>query len=258
VAAAPDLVVGDSAVASPELALVDADLAAELRRGLRAVEDSWVRLRVSVEEAPAAIEEVPPPQPVVADEPLWTESRESEHLPELDYIVQVVEEAPAAIEEESPQPVRADELALAESRETEDLPVLDFIVEVVEEAPVAVEEEPPQPVVAGELPLVELREAEHPPDLDYVVEVVEQPPALTQQTRSNYPVLPEPEEGAIEETDAALRRIREHMTEEPPASKRKLRRRFVLASGVSALCAVGVLALDVQLQVAQLPGWLGF
>ena len=168
--------VGESPLASPELALVDADLAAELRRGLRAVEDTWLRPRVSAEEAPAAIEEDAPSQPVAADE----------------------------------------------------------------------------------LPLVESRESEHLPDLDYIVEVVEQPPAPSEQTRSHYPVLPEPEEDAIEETDAALRLIREHMTEELPAPERKLRRRFILASGASAACAVGVLALDVQLQVAQLPGWLGF
>lgn len=168
--------VGESPLASPELALVDADLAAELRRGLRFVEDTWLRPRVSSEEAPAAIEEDPPPQPVVADE----------------------------------------------------------------------------------LPLAESRESDHLPDLDYIVEVVEQPPAPSHQASSHYPVLPEPEEEAIDETDAALRLIREHMTEELPASERRLRRRFILASGVTALCAVGVLALDVQLQVAELPGWLGF
>ena len=168
--------VAEFPLASPELALVDADLAAELRRGLRPVEDAWLRPRLNAEAAPAAIEEDAPPQPVVANEPPRAESRESKNLP----------------------------------------------------------------------------------DLDYIVEVVEQPPAPSEQTSSHYPVLPEPGEEAMEETDAALRRIREHMTEELPASGRKLRRRFILASGLSALCAVGVLALDVQLQVAQLPGSLGF
>ena len=173
--------VGEYPLASPELALVDADLAAELRRGLRPVEDTWLHPRVSAEEAPAAIEEDAPPQPIVADEPSLAESRDSENLHDHDYIVEVVE-------------------------------------------------------------------------------VVEQAPAPSQQTSSHYPVLPapEPEEEAIEETDAALRRIRERLTEEVPAPKRKLRRRFTLASGASAVCAVSVLALDVQLHVAQLPGSLGF
>ena len=216
-AAAQHLAVGEFPLASPELALVDADLAAELRRGLRPVEETLLRPRVA-EAAPAAIEEDAPTEPVVADEPPPAESLESEHLPDLDYIVEVVEQPPAAIEEDAP----------------------------------------PRPVVADERPLAESQESDHLPDLDYIVEVVEQAPAPSEQTSSHYPVLPEPGEEAMDETDAALRQIREHMTEELPVSERKLRRRFVLASGVSALCAVGVLALDVQLQVAQLPGWLGF
>ncbi len=249
---------GDSALASPELALVDADLAAELRRGLRPPEETWLRPRVRAEATPAATEKALT-EPVVADELPLVESQESDNLPDLDYIVEVVEEAPASIEEdEVPQPVVEDDLVLAEPRES-DLPDLDYIVGFVEEAPAAFEEdEAPQAVVADDLLLAEPRESNHLPDLGYIVEVVEQAPALTQETRSHYPVLPEPEEEVIEETDAALRRIREHMTVELPASERKLRRRFILASGASAACAVGVLALDVQLQVAQLPGWLGF
>jgi hypothetical protein len=198
-------VVGESPLASPELALVDADLAAELRRGLRPVVDTWLRPRVSAEEASAAIEEAP--QLVVADEPPLAESPDSEDFYGHDYIV-------------------------------EDVPV--------------------QPVVADEPPLAESRDREHFHDDDYIVEVVEQAPAPSKQTSSHYPVLPELEEEATEETDAALRRIRERLTEELPATERKLRRRFIFASGASAACAVGVLALDVQLQVAQLPGWLGF
>ena len=120
--------------------------------------------------------------------------------------------------------------------------------------------------VADEPPLAESREGDdlHDDDYidlhphDYIVEVVEQAPAPSQQTSSHYPVLPEPDEEATEETDAALRRIRERLTEELPASERKLRRSFIVASGASAVCAVGVFALDIQLQVAELPGWLGF
>ena len=177
-AAAPGLVIGESSLASPELALVDPWLAAELRRSLRPAENTWLRPRASLAEAPAAIEEDPPLQPVLADETEDAESGDAEHLP----------------------------------------------------------------------------------DYDYTVEVVEQTPAQRKQTSSHYPVLPAPEreEEAIEETDAAFRRIREPLTEELPASERKLRRRFTLASGASAVCALGVLAVDVQLQVAQLPGWLGF
>ena len=170
--------VGESPLASPELALVDPWLAAELRRSLRPAEDTWLRHRASLAEAPAAIEDDAPLQPVFADDPEDAESGDAEYL--------------------------------------------------------------------------------H--DYDYIVEVVEETPAQSKQTSSHYPVLPAPEreEEAIEETDAAFRRIRERLTEELPASERKFRRPFTLASGASAVFSLGVLALDVQLQVAQLPDWLGF
>ena len=175
--AVPRLVDGESSYASPELALVDAVLAAELRRSLRLVEDSWVPPRVPVEEVPTAIEE---------DEPA-----------EQDL---------------------GDVLRVAASREVEPLGDDDYIVEVIDDT------------------------------------------APAQHANPHYPVLPSPRSGeeAIEETDAALRQIREHMVDEPPARKTRLRRRFTVASGASVVFALGLLAVDVQLHVAQLPGWLRF
>ena len=58
-AAAPDVEVVAFPLASPELALVDAHLAAELRRCLPAVGDSWPRPRLKSMEAPAAEEAAP-------------------------------------------------------------------------------------------------------------------------------------------------------------------------------------------------------
>ena len=90
--AVPRLVDDESSYASPELALVDAVLAAELRRGLRLVEDSWVPPRVQVEEAPTAIEEAPT----------------------------AIEEVPTAIEEDEPaEQDLGDVLGRAVSREVE-------------------------------------------------------------------------------------------------------------------------------------------
>ena len=178
--AAPGLVVGESPLASPELALVDAALAAELRLSLRPVEDFSPRPRESFEEAPAAFEQ-------------------------------------------------------------------DALV---------------QPDVAVELGEAEAGDFDQLHDDEYIVEAIEHTPAQSQRTSSHYPVLPAPEpyEEAIEETDAALREIRERLTYESPspARERKLRRRFTFGSGASAVCALGVLAVDVQLHVAQLPGWLQF
>jgi hypothetical protein len=175
--AAPRLVDSESSYASPELALVDAVLAAELRRSLRLVEDSWVPPRVPVEEVPTAIEK---------DEPA-----------EQDL---------------------GDVLRVAASREVEPVGDDDYIVDVIDDT------------------------------------------APAQHANPHYPVLPSPRSGeeAIEETDVALRHIREHMVDEPPARKTRLRRRFTVASGASVVFALGVLAVDVQLHVAQLPDWLRF
>jgi hypothetical protein len=173
--AAPRLVDGESSYASPELALVDAVLAAELRRSLRLVEDSWATPRVPVEEVPTAIEEDEPAQQDLGDVLVAAASREIEPLGDDDYIVEVIDDT-----------------------------------------------------------------------------------APTQHANPHYPVLPSPRSGeeAIEETDAALRQIRERMVDEPSPRKTRLRRRFTVASGASVVFAVGVLAVDVQLHVAQLPGWL--
>ena len=173
--AVPRLVDGESSYASPELALVDAVLAAELRRSLRLVEDSWVTPRVPVEEVPTAIEEDEPAQQDLGDVLVAAASREVEPLGDDDYIVEVIDDT-----------------------------------------------------------------------------------APTQHANPHYPVLPSPRSGgeAIEDTDAALRQIRERMVDEPSPRKTRLRRRFTVASGASVVFAVGVLAVDVQLHVAQLPGWL--
>jgi hypothetical protein len=175
--AAPRLVDGESSYASPELALVDAVLAAELRRSLRLVEDSWATPRVPVEEVPTAIEEDEPAQQDLGDVLVAAASREIEPLGDDDYIVEVIDDT-----------------------------------------------------------------------------------APTQHANPHYPVLPSPRSGgeAIEDTDAALRQIRERMVDEPSPRKTRLRRRFTVASGASVVFAVGVLAVDVQLHVAQLPGWLRF
>jgi hypothetical protein len=218
-AAAPGLVVGESPVASPELALVDPELAKELRRSLSHVADTWLRPRANVEEAFDAMDE-DPPLPVSPDEPGNPESRDAEHLHHDECVVDGIVELPSAQSQQTDGEQGADD---------------EYMADVIAPEHLALDE--------------------------YIVDTVEPTAARNQRTSSNYPDLPAPgpEERGFEETEAALRGIRERMTEELPAApKRKLRRRFTFASGVGALCAVGVLAVDIQFEVAQLPGWLLF
>ena len=68
-AAAPGVGIGAFPLASPELALVDAHLAAELRQSLHPVEDSWLRPRQRSEEAPDA-GSAASPEPMVEGAPV--------------------------------------------------------------------------------------------------------------------------------------------------------------------------------------------
>lgn len=156
-----------------------------------------------------------------------------------------VEEYPDATEVEAPQLVSTDEPRVPATRDAEHPDHEEYVVAW------AVEPTSPQSRQG---------EAEHVVDDESIVDLVEPIAAQSRPSNSHYPILPapEPEAEATNETEAALQRIRERMTEELPASRRKLRRRFTVASGATALCAVGVVAVDVQLQVAQLPGWLHF
>ncbi len=146
-AVAANLLVSDTPLASPELALVDAELAAQLRRTLGPVEDSWPRPPARFEDA----------------------SAESE------------KEAPAQLES------------------------------------------------AGDAGHAEPRDPEQLRDDEDIVWTPEQTPAEEHRPNSHYPVLPapEPEREANEETDAALRLIRERLNEsdESPAHKSRFRRR---------------------------------
>jgi hypothetical protein len=148
-----------------------------------------------------------------------------------------VEEAPTAIEEVS---TAIEEFSTA-----------------IEEVSTAIEEDEPAEQDLGDvLGRAVPREVEPFGNDDYIVEVIDDTSA--QHANPHYPVLPSPKSGqeGIEETDAALRQIRERMVDEVPAGKTRLRRRFTVASGASVVVALAVLMVDVQLHVAQLPGWL--
>jgi len=201
VAAAPHLL-DDAFVASPELALVDVDLALRLRDGIRAGEEFR-------------------PRQVVR--------------PEFRLLHPVGGEV-------SPAP-RAAHDALGEDEIVDVDPVLVALDVAVD---------PPAFDDLAELP-------------DYIV-LSDEPDEATVELEdepsiSDYPALPDLGQAshALEETDTALRKIREQLVAEDLApSGRRLRRGFVVVSGLGAIAALALFAVDVQQGVGTLPSWLGF
>jgi hypothetical protein len=235
VAVAADLLVGDAPLASPELALVDAELAAELRRTLSPIEDRWKRPPPPVEDVSAESEEHAPAQLDSADD-AEAELGDAEHLDDPGL---------------SSPDVEKDDLEGSTLHRSNR----------VENAPGATEggasasdqwsmEDERREVVGDDEPLL----------VDDDINTPDPTRAEEEQTRSHYPALPapEPDAEATDDTDAAFRRIRERLrdADKAPSHKRRLRRGFTLASGVVAACTVAALGANVQLQLAQLPSWL--
>jgi len=238
VAAAPH-VFDDALVASPELALVDVDLAAQLREDIRTGEEFRPRTVARPELHLVFSAEVAEDDATVED---VVELPEYLVPHEDDEVVVDVEPVVVALDVPAAPPV---------ADEPSELP--DYVV--------APEEVPHD--VGGSTTLFDVAPAPAPEDVselpDYVVRaddlVVDQP------VTSDYPVLPDLGEAsvALEETDVALRKIREQFaSEETSPRHRRLRRGFIAASGLGAIAALAVFAVDLQLGVATLPSWLGF
>jgi hypothetical protein len=300
VAAAP-LLFDDLPVSSPELALVDADLAAQLRADLSSGEAFRPRqvarpayLSLIVD---AGAPDLAPAAPHVDDEG-------------VELSVEPVDVVPAYVvlpEEKTDDVVVEDEVAdVAESFDQLVAPVVDDAIEelpdyVVQDdvavadvpEPVVLPEEldleDPVAAVAASLddpvpPVVDETIEELP---DYIVrsesiavlpapvvpddvsdrdavspELEAEASADEAQSRSDYPILPDLDERiyALEETEAALRKIREQMGGVTPTAKPKsrFRRRFTVASGICVVGALAVYAAEVQLGVLQAPGFLVF
>ena len=102
---------------------------------------------------------------------------------------------------------------------------------ISQETPAAIEDDGPvQRNLAGEPAAEALGDTPDVSESEHRAEVVEQGPEQRENTSSHYPVLPvsEADEGAIDETDVALRRIRERLADEAPVSTRKLRHLLLL------------------------------
>lgn len=259
VAAAPHLS-DDALTASPELALVDLDLAAKLRADIRAGEAFRPR-EVARPEFRLLLPDVDSADVESGQSPVAEELRLDAVTAEE--IVARVEPVVVALESPAPPPA-VDELS--------DLP--DYVV-LPEEADEAVlgarlaedpaESYPTFPVfldVVPEAPAAD--DGSHLPD--YVVlsdsEIRTDAAAAVDEASewSDYPVLPDLGEVSeiLEESDAALRKIREQIGSDPSERRRRLRRVFTVASGLAAVAAVALFAVDVELGVVAPPGWLGF
>lgn len=92
---------------------------------------------------------------------------------------------------------------------------------------------------------------EHDPSADPFVEEPQEQAEL-----SRYPALPSPADGGSEQMDATetvLREIRDRLaTPTSETRRRRFRRRFTVASGLSAAIALGTFATNVGLGVTQL------
>lgn len=260
VAAAPHLS-DDALTASPELALVDLDLAAKLRADIRAGEAFRPRevarpeFRLLLPDVDSA--DVESGQSPVAEELRLDAVTAEEIVARVEPVVVALESPapPPAVDELSDLPdyvvlpeEAADEAVLG-ARLAEDpaesYPTFPVFLDVVPEAPAADD--------GSHLPeYVVLSDSEIRTDAASAVDEASE--------WSDYPVLPDLGEVSeiLEESDAALRKIREQIGSDPSERRRRLRRVFTVASGLAAVAAVALFAVDVELGVVAPPGWLGF
>jgi hypothetical protein len=209
-AAAPDYLLHASRETSPELALVDATLAAELRQTLRLPSEIHVRPQL------VAVEDTPLPSGSVDD--LIVEPTDDLIVePTDDLIVDPTEDHVPPAVSDAPEPL---------------LPAAGPAAELI----IFPDDTPLAATVS-----VEVEDDLRPPADDAEAEE-------SDDARSDYPVLPALDTRSTEETDAVLRRIREQIaTVEPRASRRRVRRSFVVASGLAAVCALAAVVTEIQL-----------
>ena len=240
VGAAP-LLIDDASTASPELALVDPELADRLRSALagperwetRAESDDGARSLAAVieHEELSPTESAPPPADHVAENVEHESSDEPQSF--TAYPPLPVSEEPKEAFDETGAFLRNIEAPSAPAD-----PLLDDLADLI---------------VYESVPSSEDENVD--PAEDSQDDVPETAPL------NDYPALPTSGEldVAIEETDATLRRMREHLTSDEPSRRpRRVSRLVTVSAGICAVGAVAVLAADTQLGLATLPGLPGF
>jgi hypothetical protein len=241
VGAAP-LLIDDAWTASPELALVDPELADRLRSALAGPE-RW-EARAEPEDGPPGLaavvaheelslsESAPPPADVDELEDVEHESSE-----ETESFAAAHPTLPVSAEPEANHEIDAFLRNIEASPERADPPLDDLADLIVYDSTLPAEDDRVEPAET---------------DADDMSEA---------QPVNDYPALPTSGEldATIEATDATLRRMREHLTSDEPTRRPRRVGRFVTVSaGICAVGAVAVLAADTQLGLATLPGMLGF
>jgi hypothetical protein len=112
--------IGEAPLASPELALVDAALAAELRRSLSPVEDTRLRPLARLDEVAAVREEDAPAQRDFGDDLRPEQAGDAQHSRASEHSAEVSEQTPTHIERPSSHypllpPLEPDERAIEET-----------------------------------------------------------------------------------------------------------------------------------------------
>lgn len=262
-AAAPHLF-DDPPISSPELALVDADLAAQLRAELSSGESFRPR-SVPRPESPSLVFDAVVRE--LADEPPAVDEPEDDEPP-VGESVEITHAVVPDIDNAS----RSSDFPVLATQEDESYELPDYIVmrdelpdyivprdDDVDVAPVSedvalADEAPADVLVLGDL---------GPEDHDIVQTYVDQLAKDDDASSSDYPVLPDLDErsDALDETDAALRRIREQMgggATPTGQRKRRVRRWYTVVTGLCAAAALAVYAAEVELGVVHAPSWLAF
>jgi hypothetical protein len=260
-AAAPDLFVDAREHVSPELALVDAFLAEQLRNRLR-LHDELTPLEFMVGVDAVSNTQV---EPLEDDEALVRTKRAVESMQSADDLIIGLDEVREADETQA-EFARWPSFAGTGSSTPKNhgVDTMESAHDLVMEAVERPEEVLDEAKLANSQPQIqshhEVDGMESLDDLILDVGHAREQAHDGSQPRSSLPILPAPEPGleASGETEFALRAIRERLSVEPKPHRRRvwIRRRFVVASAATAACALAVFGVNVQYEAAQLPAWL--
>lgn len=256
---AAQLLLDDPIVVSPELALVDADLSAHLRATLPERSEP---ITLEVESAPELGEDGD-----LADEP-ESVSNESADPAEITSVVVAVDDLPDYVIAPAVGTPEAGDMALEgeESPSTPD-PLPDYVVAPADDTEQSNARLDTEVYSADDVAGFSVSEGERAPAsetvqarvADYGSATEEASDALMATPTASFPNLPslDVRQEALDETDAALRRIRDQLGGNDAPKRPRVRRRFIVLSGLFAMAAVGAFAAESHAQVVQLTGWLG-